>query len=150
VGNSNSYDNKEFQSWIGWWHKEADLLAGLESLPGGKRASEDYQVNAMAWDLERGMWARWIPTLHTVRKVRVVHWTPIGSEETWDEHDYETLYKPVTDRLAALAILKQAHVEPHWWKSAKAEDEPLMAWAAKYKVKPWALGESVPPTVTEA
>jgi hypothetical protein len=144
-----SYDNTEFQTAIGWWRKEADYLAGVESLPGGRKASSKYQIQAMAWELERGMWAKWMPSLRTIRSQEAPAYR---AELRFPSNTivYESLCTSLTDRFADLAILKEAGVTPHWWKSAESEDKPLIAWAAKYKSKPWAKGESEPPTVTEA
>jgi hypothetical protein len=94
-------------------------MAGRKFLPSSDKD--------MADELERGIWAKWMPQLK--RGTRFV-----GKEDRV-KVDYEGVGSAIEDRLADLGILEMANVRIHWYHSAESEDTKLIAWAQSYQVK---------------
>jgi hypothetical protein len=99
---------------------QADTLAGKEDLPS---------IDVMSDELERGIWAAWMPGLQGRRMVTIR-----GVEGTMAD-DYKSVGSAIEERLDKLGILKMANVQIQFWQSAEFEDRKLIAWAQGYKVK---------------
>jgi hypothetical protein len=113
------YDEKEQLAELEDMMTEADTMAGRKFLPSSDKD--------MADELERGIWAKWMPQLK--RGTRFV-----GKEDRV-KVDYEGVGSAIEDRLADLGILEMANVRIHWYHSAESEDTKLIAWAQSYQVK---------------
>jgi hypothetical protein len=128
------YDDRKFQTAYQDWQKEANKLADVEDLPDEKTMTDD---------LERLIWALWVPRLYT-REVRtssrVYHGEPFESQYEVDV--YARVYRPVDDRFVALHIETQSDTD----LPRQEEDTKLIAWGKSYleKVKPWVKGEHQP------
>ena len=127
----NTYDDNQFQTRKAEWLMAADKFAGQDSLPSDEK---------MVQDLERGIWAKWIPGLHTTEQV--CEWTCAKTGIVTTREEFESIYSPVEDRFKELGILKEANVEIHWYQSAEKEDRKLMAWASQFHLLPWAPSPS--------
>jgi hypothetical protein len=108
-----------------------------ENLPLGMAENTDEKdVDAMARDLERGMWAKWMPRLKSVSRLTsggdVYNWgysEDVGKEIT----SYEGVKSPVEVRFKELNILSEAGLDGiHWYNSADSEDTKLISWANRY------------------
>jgi hypothetical protein len=126
------YDDREFQTAYQDWQKEANGLADVDDLPDDK---------TMADDLERFIWALWVPRLHT-KEIKSSHRTYYGEDFEYDRREvdvYARVYKPVDDRFVALGIETQDETDLRRDK----EDKLLIAWGEKYlrNVQPWVSGE---------
>jgi hypothetical protein len=104
----------------GAWLRRAATLAGKDSLPS---------IGTMADELERGIWAAWLPGLKSTRSV-AGHSGYSGKVDL-----YASVGGEIEDRLEELGILKAAGVEIHWYQRAETEGKGLIAWAQGYKVK---------------
>lgn len=102
------YDEAKQQKEYSDLEARADALAGGDKLPS---------VDDMADELERGIWAKWMPGLKSSQFLM----TKVSSA--------------VEERLDKLGILRVADVAIHFWQSADYEDKKLIAWANGYKVK---------------
>jgi hypothetical protein len=121
------YDDREFTSAYQDWTKEAGGLADEHDLPDDQ---------TMVDDLERLIWALWIPRLHTTPKETRCGWW------TCDEVPvdvYARVYKPVDDSFVRLRILTQDQTD----LSREDEYKLLIAWGEKYlrNLKPWVVGQ---------
>jgi hypothetical protein len=94
------YDDGEFQAGYEKWQREAYQLAGVTDLPDEKE---------MADELERFIWALWIPGLvqikHVVRNPGFKGRFGYGVKEE-DVEVYERVREPIDDRFVALGVLK--------------------------------------------
>jgi hypothetical protein len=104
------------------WIDEATQMAGKDLLPS---------IDVMADELERGIWAAWMPGLKTGTHTFVNAKTGYVSRVD----DYASVGSAIEDRFDKLGILKLASVEIHWYQSAGSEDTKLIAWGQGYKVK---------------
>jgi len=121
----------DFKAWL----KEADTLAGKDDLPS---------IDVMADELERGIWALWVPRLRTkfiydrlgsrIDKTERMS-ERVNAGELKEGYDYASVGSAIEERLNKLGILKMANVQIHWYQSADTEDKKLIAWAQGYKVK---------------
>lgn len=126
------YDDQKFQKAYQKWQQEADKLASVNDLPS---------ESAMTDELERFIWALWMPSLK-VTKVISGGCNEAGCWESEEVDVYEPLTKPVNERLVALGIETKEQTD---WRRDK-EDQMLIAWAEKYlqEVKPWVGGKVTP------
>ena len=124
-----NYDDSKFTTACQNWQKEANGLADEDDLPDDQ---------TMADDLERLIWAMWVPRLRTQeRKVSYINAEAI---EYGDDVDvYARVYKPVDDCFVRLRIVTQKETD----LSRDKEDKLLIAWGEKYlrNVQPWVSGE---------
>ncbi len=126
------YDDREFITAYQDWQKEVNGLADEDDLPDDK---------TMADDLERLIWALWVPRLHT-KEIKSSHRTYHGEDFEYGRREvdvYARVYKPVDDRFVALGIETQDETDLRRDK----EDKLLIAWGEKYlrNVQPWVSGE---------
>ena len=125
------YDDRAFTTAYEDWKKEAGGLADEDDLPDDK---------TMADDLERLIWALWVPRLHTKEmrsRYRLFH----GEQFEYDRREvdvYARVYKPVDDCFVRLGIETQDQTD----LSRDEEDKLLIAWGEKYlrNVQPWVGG----------
>ena len=103
----------------GAWLRQAATLAGKDSLPS---------IDVMADELERGIWANWMPGLKCSRMLMTKNYAGKVDE-------YESVDSAIEDRFAKPGILKMADTEIHWYQRAETEDKKLIAWAQGYKIK---------------
>jgi hypothetical protein len=124
------YDDSKFQTEQANWKTQADRLGGPDLLP---------KADVMADDLERGMWAAWMPALRTVE-----HHTDvlIGPD---DIEAFKSISGPLEERFKALGILQAAGVTVKWTQFAETEDRPLMDWAKKFTVPTWGASPPASP-----
>jgi hypothetical protein len=126
------YDDSEFQAAYRDWQNQASQLADKNDLPDDK---------TMADDLERFIWALWVPRLHHMQ----------GGGRTYDfdtgmsysnppEEVYERVRKPIDDRFVALGIETEEETD----LPRKEEDTKLIAWGEWYfrNVQPWVSGKA--------
>jgi hypothetical protein len=104
-----------------------------DKLPlGMSEKTSEKDIDDMARDLERAMWAVWMPRLKTVQ----YFWTRpvyVGEEpELRPSDSYEGVKGPVEDRFKALNILQEAGTTISMWHSAESEDTKLIAWADRF------------------
>jgi len=126
------YDDREFQTAYQDWQKEVNRLADDDDLPDDK---------TMANDLERLIWALWVPRLHT-KEIRSRHRTFHGDDFEYDRREvdvYARVYKPVDDCFVRLGIETRKETD----LSRDKEDKLLITWGEKYlrNVQPWVSGE---------
>jgi hypothetical protein len=112
------YDEKEQLAELEDMMREADLMAGRKFLPTDEE---------MADELERGIWAQWMPQLNRGTKI-------VGKADRVVT-EYDGVGSAIEERLDKLGILRMANVSIHWYHSAESEDTQLIAWAQRYKVK---------------
>ena len=93
------------------WLRRAAALAGKDSLPS---------IGTMADELERGIWAAWLPGLKQT-------YTVSGRNSSRKMDQYASVGSAIEDRLEKLGILKAAGVEIHWYQSAESEGKGLIA-----------------------
>jgi hypothetical protein len=89
-------------------------------------------ITDMAWELERGFWAKWFPRLHSTHMA----YSKAGARlvDDWESANY----KPLEDRFTDLHILQEAGTELHWYQFAETEDRKLIDWAKNiYKPQPF-------------
>jgi hypothetical protein len=113
------YDEKKQRAELDDLLRQAGTLAGEEDLPS---------PDDMAEELERGIWAQWMPQLK-----RVKYYASKAGGGPKD--DYASVGSAIEKRLDKLGILDMADVTIHWYHSAEPEDRKLIAWAQGYKVK---------------
>ena len=102
----------------------------------------------MADDLERLIWALWVPRLRTKEiydrlggriesSYRISERVNAGELKEVDV--YARVYKPINDRFVALGIETKKETD----LSRDKEDKLLIAWGEKYlrNVQPWVSGE---------
>jgi hypothetical protein len=116
----NDYDEQKQMAEFNDLLRKGDTLAGDKDLPS---------VTEMAEELERGIWAAWMPKLKTNQ------WYTTAKDDMKFKEDYEGLGSEIEARLEKLGILKMADVTIHWYQRAATEDRKLIAWAQGYKVK---------------
>jgi hypothetical protein len=126
------YDDSEFQTAYQDWKKEVNGLADQKDLPA--------DPNRMADDLERTIWAVWVPRLRTRTKPKE---KPDNRTYRGDSFDfrggevdvYARVYEPVDDRFVALGIETQEQTD----LPKQEEDKLLIAWGEKYlrNLQPW-------------
>ena len=127
-----NYDDSEFQSAYQKWRNEAGQLADVNDLPDEKTMTDD---------VERFIWALWVPSLHHLE----------GGGRTYDfdsgmsysnppEDVYERVRKPIDDRFVALGIETEDETD----LPREQEDKKLIAWSRSYfgNVQPWINGKS--------
>jgi hypothetical protein len=117
------YNDNQFKAAYQAWQKDADKLWGASQLP-----AED----EMAKDLERYIWALWVPRLRHNEK-HLLDKADIEVERTY----YVRVRKPIDDRFVALKIETEDQTDD----DRATEDERLIKWAADYvrNMKPWVL-----------
>jgi hypothetical protein len=113
------------------WLSHADLLKGDEHLP---------DVGTMAYELERGFWARWVQGL----AVRALGYTAsifgYGKKSKDDLYNLTVYTKPgaaVEDRLIDLGIAREAGIESFGKWTSEDEIDKLAAWGRTYRMKPF-------------
>jgi hypothetical protein len=127
------------EAWDNWDEVAAQKAYDdvWKKLPQGMAENTtEKDIEAMAIDLERGMWAIWMDRLHTVSIM-----TSGGDAYNWGYSDdvgkkvdtYEGVSGPIADRFQALGILRDAGTTISMWHSAESEDRKLLAWAQRYK-----------------
>ena len=133
------YDDREFQTAYQDWQKEVNGLADEDDLPDDK---------TMADDLERLIWALWVPRLRTKEiydqlgqriesSYRISE--RVNTGELKEVDIYARVYKPVDDCFVRLGIETRKETDLRRDK----EDKLLIAWGEKYlrNVQPWVSGE---------
>ena len=133
------YDDRVFTTAYQDWQKEVDGLADVDDLPDDK---------TMADDLERLIWALWVPRLRTKEifdrlggriesSYRISERVNAGELKEVDV--YARVYKPVDDCFVRLGIETRKETDLRRDK----EDKLLIAWGEKYlrNVQPWVSGE---------
>jgi hypothetical protein len=133
--------------WDGWSQAEAQWAIdswwdgdgrspGAGALWGMDVSTSEKNVKDMARDLERAMWAKWIPRLRTVSTM-----ASGGNAYDWGSSDqvgqqvenYAGVKGPIEDRFRELNILQEAGLDGiHWYNSAASEDTKLIAWANRF------------------
>ena len=134
-----NYDDSKFTTAYQNWQKEANGLADEDDLPDDQ---------TMADDLERLIWALWVPRLRTKEiydrlggriesSYRISERVNAGELKEVDV--YARVYKPINDRFVALGIETKKETD----LSRDKEDKLLIAWGEKYlrNVQPWVSGE---------
>lgn len=124
------YNDADTRTAFQNWQKEANEFAGKNDLPSEA---------TMADDLERGIWAAWMPALKT-SEVRPGRCSYGGCVPTTNIEVYVPLRKPVNDRFVALGIETEEQTD---WNREK-EDTFLIDWAGKFlqNVQPWVKGKT--------
>jgi hypothetical protein len=140
VGN---YDDR---FWDGWGEEGAQVALdswwdGDGRSPGagalwGTYDKTEQKVNVMARDLERAMWAKWIPRLRIVSIIQPSGDLPSSSyfpQVGERVENYAGVKGPIEDRFRELNILKEAGLDGiHWYNSAASEDTKLIDWANRF------------------
>lgn len=136
------YDDNAFQAALAQWLSAAKNFGGTANLPADEQ---------MAKDLERAMWAAWMPRLSCGQIVQggVVPDAYLGDKSgavpgaggAYLKDLYASIRGPIAARLGALNILNEAGVGIHWYQSSESEDKPLIDWASRFKLEPWAEGQ---------
>ncbi len=116
----NGYDEKAQGAEFDTWLRQMDTMAGKDDLPSNQEMTDE---------LERGIWAKWMPSLKKGR------WYTTAKDDMKFKEEYEGVGSAIEARLKALGILDMADVTIHWYQRAKTEDRKLIDWAQNYKVK---------------
>lgn len=130
-----NYDDSQFQAAFRDWQNEANKLADADDLPKGDEV--------MANELERLIWALWIPRLRQVEtwgsgchyKSIFNWWCDSGGKSV----EYVKVYDPVDNRFVALGIENQSETND----DRETEDKRVIRWAEAYmsNLKPWVGGK---------
>jgi hypothetical protein len=112
------------------------LLKEIQEMKGMARTN-DKIVADLADDLEKYIWANWIPRLR-----RITSQSLGGSSPGWSMYEYSSVSSPFTasaveSRLSELGILEEAGVKIKWLQDAGIEVEKLIDWAHGYTPEPW-------------
>lgn len=127
------YDDTKAQKAYQDFLEQADGLAGTALLPTEEK---------MADELEKFIWALWIPSLYHVDRHRVkrtYHGEPLDYEV--ENEVYVPVRKPVNDRLVALGFETDDETD----YNREKEDKLLIKRAEdylRYEMKPWVSGKS--------
>jgi hypothetical protein len=113
-------DTQMFGKSVENWRKQSDRLVGGPALPN---------VNDMADELERGMWARWAPDA-----LRSVNTVDEGIVETYK---FRKPGRAVEKRFDAVGITAASGVSDFGWWTTDKEIQQIVSWAESYKSKPF-------------
>jgi hypothetical protein len=127
-----NYQDLLFRGAYILWQYKASYLAGSDDLQG-------MDVETMADELERWMWAMWTGTLIVpyTEEISRGHGEPFPVQRT----AYVHVREPVNARLRELGIERNGEDE---WRRDK-EDEFLVEWGANYlrsEIQPWMKGKA--------
>jgi hypothetical protein len=161
----NMFDDRFWDEWsprdalkeINSWMHGDGRSPGSAAIWGMDPDKSEQNVTAMAFDLERAMWAKWMPRLRTVSTMtpfdsgyevrgRVGDRLPghlvqpaaarpgLPAEADLTKEDYAAVKGPIENRFRELKILQEAGLPDgiHWYHSAQSEDTKLLAWARRF------------------
>jgi hypothetical protein len=123
-----NFDNMNAKLAYQEFKRQADELAGSKDLP---------DVKTMTDDMEKYIWALWVPRLHRKEWGWSTPGGPGGGMVIRDA--YDRLRAPIDDRLVALHIETEDQTDD----DRETEDKRLIKWSEGYlrELQPWVTGK---------
>jgi hypothetical protein len=133
------WDEETAQDTIDLWWEGDGKSPGADALWGMDPAKSEEDRKRMAYDLERAMWAKWMPRLRTAPGFHlpiVGIFDPSYGGKRWDYEDVkpsiEARFKKKEE--GGLNIFVEAGMDGiHWYKSRRLEAETLISWAGRFR-----------------